>query len=60
MARALSEEDPAAALRAEGIGLVVVEEDAYGADDLDALRAGLDPVFTGDKIAVYEVPEAAR
>ncbi len=60
VARALSEEDPAAALRAEGIGLVVVEEDAYGADDLDALRAGLDPVFTGDEIAVYEVPEAAR
>ncbi|MDD9350483.1 hypothetical protein [Mumia sp.] len=57
VASALEADDPAAALRAEGIGLVVVEEDAYGADDLDALRADLEPVFSGDQLTVYEVPE---
>ncbi|MBW9211523.1 hypothetical protein KV100_17875 [Mumia sp. zg.B21] len=55
-ARALDSPDPAAALRAEGIGLVLVEEDAYGADDLDSLRNSLTPVFTGDDLTVYAVP----
>lgn len=54
--RALASPDPVAGLRDEGIGLVVVEEDAYGADDLDALRARLEPVLTGGDLSVYAVP----
>ncbi|QMW67817.1 hypothetical protein H4N58_08155 [Mumia sp. ZJ1417] len=57
---ALASDDPAATLRAEGIGLVVVALDAFGADDLDELQAELEPLFTGEEIAVYEVPSDAR
>ncbi|MGH1562740.1 hypothetical protein [Mumia sp. DW29H23] len=55
--RALDSSDPVAGLREEGIGLVVVELDAFGADELGSLLAALDPVFTGDELAVYAVPE---
>lgn len=54
---ALGSSDPASGLRDEGIGLVVVELDAPGADDLGELLEDLDPVYTGDDLAVYAVPD---
>ncbi len=54
---ALDSSDPVAGLRDEGIGLVVVELDAPGADDLADLLSELEPVFSEGDLAVYAVPD---
>lgn len=52
--------DLAEVLREQGIGLVVLTRDAYGAEAAEKQLAGFEPVFTGDEIAVYEVPAEGR
>jgi hypothetical protein len=55
---ALRSESVAAALGGEGVRWALVYLDDPEADDLDL--AGLDPVYAGDALALYSVPDASE